>query len=266
MARTYSNDFFDSVIDCYHCYTDGNRADVMFPDTDAKVYGMNVIPALVRKAGTVMLAFVLMDNHVHFCLNGHEENCRRFMKLYVFAVANYLTKRFGQEYRGRGFKFSALAITTKGQLMKTIAYIFRNPLAAGFDRMPSEYRWSNAPDCFTGSGSVSSGNIIGRPYVATMNPTHARRLEYANVGDPSSGYVAPHHFRDIRTIGDLTMVERRNILKVRHQYPADWTFDEYGVALKCEDEVNDSMLRNTGAFLSDADVREKAKALSPYAA
>ena len=48
------------------------------------------------------------------------------MKLYVFAVANYLTKRFGQEYRGRGFKFSALAITTKGQLMKTIAYIFRN--------------------------------------------------------------------------------------------------------------------------------------------
>ena len=62
------------------------------------------------------------------------------MKLYVFAVANYLTKRFGQEYRGRGFKFSALAITTKGQLMKTIAYIFRNPLAAGFDRMPSEYR------------------------------------------------------------------------------------------------------------------------------
>lgn len=150
--------------------------------------------------------------------------------------------------------------------MKTIAYIFRNPLAAGFDRMPSEYRWSNAPDCFTGSGSVSSGNIIGRPYVATMNPTHARRLEYADVGDPSSGYVAPHHFRDIRTIGDLTMVERRNILKVRHQYPADWTFDEYGVALMCEDEVNDSMLRNTGAFLSDADVREKAKALSPYAA
>lgn len=56
------------------------------------------------------------------------------------------------------------------------------------------------------------------------------------------------------------MVERRNILKVRHRYPADWTFDEYGVALKCEDEVNDSMLRNTGAFLSDADVREKAKA------
>lgn len=41
--------------------------------------------------------------------------------------------------------------------------------------------------------------------------------------------MAPHHFRDIRTIGDLTMVERRNILKVRHQYPADWTFDEYGV-------------------------------------
>lgn len=116
MAQTYSNDFFDSVIDCYHCYTDGNRADVMFPGTDAKVYGMNVIPALVRKAGTVVLAFVLMDNHVHFCLNGHEENCRRFMKLYVFAVANYLTKRFGQEYEGEGSSFRLWRSPRKGNL------------------------------------------------------------------------------------------------------------------------------------------------------
>ncbi len=254
MAQTYSNDFFDPVSDCYHCYTDGNCADVMFPETDSKIYGMNVIPALAQKAGVAVLAFVLMDNHVHFCLYGAEENCRRFMKMYVFAVANYLTKRFSHEYRGRGFRFSVLAITTRGQLMKTIAYIFRNPLAAGFDKMPSEYRWSNASDCFVGSRSVLKGNGSCR-----------------------------------RTIRDLTMVERRNILKVRHEYPSDWTFDEYGVidtrlysggriiekkiygsvrrflyflALKCEDEVNDSMLRNVGTFLSDADVRGRAKTLS----
>lgn len=55
MARTYSNDFFDSVIDCYHCYTDGNRADVMFPDTDAKVYGMNVSLLWFGKPGPLCL-------------------------------------------------------------------------------------------------------------------------------------------------------------------------------------------------------------------
>ena len=36
----------------------------------------------------------------------------------------------------------------------------------------------------------------------------------------------------------------------------------YFLALKCEDEVNDSMLRNMGVFLNDADVRVRAKALS----
>lgn len=61
------------------------------------------------------------------------------------------------------------------------------------------------------------------------------------------------------------MVERRNILKVRHQYPADWTFDEYGVI--------DTRLYSGGQIIErkifgseNADVREKAKALSPYAA
>ena len=281
MAQTYSNDFFEPVSDCYHCYTDGSCADTMFPDTDAKVYGMNVIPALARKAGVVVLAFVLMDNHVHFCLYGTEENCRRFMKLYVFAVANYLTKRFGRERKGRGFRHSVLAVTTKGQLMKTIAYIFRNPLAAGFDRMPSEYPWSNASDCFVvprdAMRTISKGDDSG---VAVATPSSRR-------SEPEE-YTMPHLARNRRTIGDLTMVERRNILKVRHEYPAEWTFDEYGVistrqysggqiiekkifgsvrrflyflALKCEDEVNDSMLRNRGVFLSDADVRSRAKAL-----
>ena len=256
----------------------------MFPDTDAKVYGMNVIPALARKAGVVVIAFVLMDNHVHFCLYGTEEDCRRFMKLYVFAVANYLAKRFGHERKGRGFRFSVLAVTTKGQLMKTIAYIFRNPLAAGFDKMPSEYPWSNASDCFVvprdARHAISNGDDSG--LAATPRSRRSEPDDYYNE------YTVPHLTRNRHTIGDLTMVERRNVLKIRHEYPAEWTFDEYGVistrqysggqiiekkifgsvrrflyflAMKCEDEVNDSIVRNMGIFLSDADVRNRAKAL-----
>lgn len=289
MAQTYSNDFFDPVSDCYHCYTDGSCADTMFPDTDAKVYGMNVIPALARKAGVVVLAFVLMDNHVHFCLYGTEENCRRFMKLYVFAVANYLTKRFGREDKGRGFLYSLLPVTTKGQLMKTIAYIFRNPLAAGFDRMPSEYPWSNASDCFVTPRDARHVNSkVGASGVAAATP-RSRRSDPVNGNNDCCEYAVPYLARNKRTIGDLTMVERRSVLKVRHEYPSEWTFDEYGVictrqysggqivekkifgsvrrflyflAMKCEDEVNDSMLRNRGVFLGDADVRSRAKALS----
>ena len=261
----------------------------MFPDTDAKVYGMNVIPALAQKAGVVVIAFVLMDNHVHFCLYGTEEDCRRFMKLYVFAVANYLAKRFRHERKGRRFRFSVLAVTTKGQLMKTIAYIFRNPLAAGFDRMPSEYPWSNASDCFVVSREE-------RHYKTSREVSDDSRISAAtpaNVpmyigGDINEYAMSGHSMIKKHTIGDLTMVERRNVLKIRHEYPSEWTFDEYGVistrqysggqiiekkifgsvrrflyflAMKCEDEVNDSIIRNMGIFLSDADVRNRAKSL-----
>lgn len=276
MAQTYSNDYYEPVGDCYHCYTDGNCADVMFPDNDAKVYGMNIIPALLLKAGVILIAFVLMDNHVHFCLRGKEDECVRFMKLYVFAVSNYLTKRFNGEYKSVSYKWSVLCVSTKGQLMKTIAYIFRNPLMAGFGRMPSEYPWSNAADCFMNIQNFAYGEVI-----VTDDPVSSGKV----AGQRSSG----HNVCGCRTIGSLSPSQRRAILKVCHSYPDEWIVDGNGVirtahysgrdfierqvfgsvrrylyylSLRCEDEVNDAIFKNRGTFLSDAEVRSLAKSLS----
>lgn len=308
MAQTYSNDFYEPVKDCFHCYSDGNCAEVMFPDNDAKVHGMNIIPALALRSGVAVVAFVLMDNHVHFCLQGSEDGCRRFMKAYLFSVSNSLAKRFVEEYKEGGFKWSMLAVTTKGQLMKTVAYIFRNPLMAGFDRMPSEYIWSNAadcfmgercllnmpgerpaPECFSGAGRSRSNSGDLTTFAGGRTPADGSAKLGRSVSEtiPSAKDLA-----GLRTIGSLGPTERRTTLKVRYEYPDDWLVDERGViltahyseggfierqvfgsvrrylyylALKCEDEVNDSMLRSRGKFLSDTEVRSLAKSLSQEA-
>lgn len=305
MAQTYSNDFYEPVKNFFHCYTDGNCAEVMFPDNDAKIHGMNITPALALRSGVAVVAFVLMDNHVHFCLQGSEDGCRRFMKAYLFSTSNYLAKRFVGEYKEGGFKWSMLAVTTKGQLMKTVAYIFRNPLMVGFDRMPSEYIWSNAADCFMGekrllnmSGERSvtecySGDGRNRSDSCGLATFGSGRVPAggsakfgcsASEAIPSAEDLAGH-----RTIGSLSPTERRTTLKVRYEYPDDWLVDELGVILtahyseggfierqvfgsvrrylyylasKCEDEVNDAMLRSRGKFLSDTEVRSLAKSLS----
>lgn len=250
MAQIYSNDFYEPVKDFFHCYTDGNCADVMFPDNDAKIHGMNIIPALTLRTGVVVIAFVLMDNHVHFCLQGGEDECRRFIKAYLFSVSNYLSKRFAGEYKDVGFKWSMLPVTTKGQLMKTVAYIFRNPLMAGFDKMPSEYPWSNASDCFMdgnrllnihgmrkvfaleclksigGGGSNSGGFAASDDECAQADGStkyKCRATEGANLA--AKGFVGH------RTIGSLGPTERRTLLKVRYEYPNDWVVDERGVIL-----------------------------------
>ena len=309
MAQTYSNDFYEPVKDFFHCYSDGNCAEVMFPDNDAKIHGMNIIPALALRSGIVVIAFVLMDNHVHFCLQGSEDGCRHFMKAYLFSVSNYLAKRFAGEYKRGGFKWSVLPVATKGQLMKTVAYIFRNPLMAGFDRMPSEYTWSNAADCFMGKERFMNMPVEGsaperlrRAGNRHLSPGGfamvGRRKDVAEglreFGFPSTQGVtfSAKDSMCLRTIGSLGLTERRDVLKVRYEYPDDWLVDDRGViltahysaggfverqvfgtvrrylyylALKCEDEVNDAMFRNRGSFLSDAEVRNLAKSFSQEA-
>ena len=306
MAQTYSNDYYEPVKDFFHCYTDGNCADVMFPDSDAKVHGMNIIPALALRVQVVVIAFVLMDNHVHFCLQGSEAACRRFIQGYVFSVSNYIAKRFAGEYKRGGFKWSALPVTTKIQLMKTVTYIFRNPLMAGFDRMPSEYPWSNAADCFIGKGWLM--NMQGNtPAAGSLRNAGNNRHIPGGFAMPVVGGVAVDWPVGLRgspvesttfpaesskgywTISALGPTERRTLLKVRHEYPGDWLVDERGVILtahytdwrfverqvfgnvrrylyylasKCEEEVNDTMFRSQGKFLSDSDVRLLAKSLS----
>jgi REP element-mobilizing transposase RayT len=62
----------------YHLFSDGFRTDVLFEDVKAFVAGMNIVALCYLKCEARILAFVLMDNHVHFILYGEEQECILF--------------------------------------------------------------------------------------------------------------------------------------------------------------------------------------------
>ena len=74
-----------TIKNCWHFSTDGNAVDSMFYDDDDFIAGMNRVFIVVRGYNVVILAFSLMDTHLHFILYGTFEEC----------IAR-LEKRFGE--------------------------------------------------------------------------------------------------------------------------------------------------------------------------
>jgi len=68
-----------AVKNCWHFCTNGNEVDVLFMDSADFKYGMNLIYLMLSSYDVVVLAFVLMDTHVHFVLYGDFDACNRMM-------------------------------------------------------------------------------------------------------------------------------------------------------------------------------------------
>lgn len=71
------------IRNCWHFSTDGNAVDAMFYDEDDFIVGMNRIYTTVRCYRVIILAFSLMDTHIHFVLYGKFDDCNRFIHDYV---------------------------------------------------------------------------------------------------------------------------------------------------------------------------------------
>lgn len=63
------------IKNCWHFSTDGNAVDVIFKDDEDFRAGMNRIYIVVGKHRIIILAFALMDTHLHFILYGDLDAC-----------------------------------------------------------------------------------------------------------------------------------------------------------------------------------------------
>lgn len=63
----------------WHFYTDGKSVEFFFPDDDSFRAGMELTSRLSAEFEVLILAFVLMDTHIHFILYGDLSECQRFM-------------------------------------------------------------------------------------------------------------------------------------------------------------------------------------------
>ena len=147
---------FEEPVDC-HVFNRGSRRMALFRnDQDARVFA-----ALLRTAldlsGCVLWAYVLMTNHFHFAIRGTSDQLRRCMHYVEWLYSLYHNKRYGLSGAAFEARYESYPQGTLPMLLRTIAYVLMNPVAAGLVGSPDAYSWSNYAAFFGGTPCLLDG-------------------------------------------------------------------------------------------------------------
>lgn len=132
---------------CWHICTEGLQDRLIFRDREDFIQGMNAVALCSYKAPVAVLAFCLMDNHVHFVVNGTRGSCVRFVDAFVLRLAKWIRRKYGEAGPLRGVGINIKNIDSYVYLKDVISYVHRNPMVAGICAALS-YEWSTAGTFF----------------------------------------------------------------------------------------------------------------------
>lgn len=177
-------------------------------ESDFKV-GMNYVAALVADTGIIVLAFILMSNHVHFVLVCTEDEAEAFINEFKRRYSKYLQRRYGIAKFLKKNGYDIVAIPDEGESPeRAIAYVQMNCVAANICSHPTQYPW----------GSGNSFFNVTKPKGVTLSSlsVRARRRKLLSraelpgdwlLGD--DGYVLPISYVDVAYVEDLYRTPKR---------------------------------------------------------
>jgi len=96
----------------------------------------------------------LMSNHYHMVLYASTDQLSDCMHRVNREYSRYHNGRYGMVGHTFEGPYKAYAQPTPVLLLRTIAYVFTNPVAAGMTARPEDYRWSSVRDYLGLTGSA----------------------------------------------------------------------------------------------------------------
>ena len=170
----------------YHCATKGFDHSILFTDIREFIAGMNrigICQTHLQEEKVIVIAFCLMDNHVHFIFYGTREACLKWMALYHRLTMIWQSKHRESNPVDEDWECDAWQIYDSEDLKEKIAYVLRNPTVARMGFVPGGYRWSSAALVFADTSVQTAG---------------------------------------ARKIGSLSIYESRKLFETRAILPEDW--------------------------------------------
>ena len=236
----------------YHCATKGFDHSILFSDVREFIAGMNRIGICLAMLRTdhpvIIIAFCLMDNHVHFILYGTRENCLRWMALYHRLTMIWQKKHRAGNPVDEVWEYDAWQIPDPEDLKEKVAYVLRNPTVARMGFVPGGYRWSSASLVF----ADTAGQKAGGRRMGTLSSYESRNLFQTRVVLPEDWIVQPDGIIWPGCYTDYRRVEKL------FGHPQHYLFS---LNQNVETSVNQQMYHES-ISLPDQDVRQIAKALS----
>ncbi|NCP78393.1 MAG: transposase [Desulfuromonadales bacterium] len=127
----------------YHVMLRGNGGMDLFGDDQDRYRFFLLLQEGVERFGYQVVAYCLMDNHIHLAIQVGETPLSRAMQNLSFRFTrwiNWRRQRTGHLFQGR---YKAILIEEDEYLLQLVAYLHLNPVRAGMVAYPLDYRWSS---------------------------------------------------------------------------------------------------------------------------
>ena len=236
----------------YHYATEGLKDDILFASASEFIAGINRIAICLCSLGAEhpvrIICFVLMDNHVHFILYGLEEDCNLFMERYKMTTELWLRHHGGDNRPGKVWRIGHWLIADKDRLRATIAYIHRNPMAAGMAYTPTGYRWSSASLPYADQTWIQ---LYGRR-MDSISGNERRRLFHSKTEVPGDWILLPDGMLWIGDFVDYPTMERQFNSAQDYQFCLN---------KRVEEAINTEM-RVPALSLPDGEVASRVRAMA----
>ena len=127
----------------HHVFARGNnRRAIFLDDVDRRMY-LSMLERVTIRQGWLLLAYCLMDNHVHHLVETPDPNLGDGMRRLHGEYAQAHNARHGACGHLFQSRFGAKRVTSDEQLWVVAAYIARNPVEAGRCARAEDWPWSS---------------------------------------------------------------------------------------------------------------------------
>lgn len=195
---------------------------------DFKV-AMNYIAVQAAKhPEVVVIAFVLMSNHVHFVLNGTRADVIAFITEFKRCYSIYYKKKYGVHkfLRENGVHVEEVKDEYEA-IERVVAYVLDNPVAANICSHPSLYPWSSASSYFNSDiiSAMTVGDLSRRDRLKLFH-TPCDSVPKGWLVD-ASGFILPVNYVNYRFVEERYKTPKRmnyflvNSSKAKNKYESE---------------------------------------------
>lgn len=131
------------IKNCWHFYTDGNAVDRLFDDRQDFMDAMNRIFVAQHSFNMLILAFTLMDTHLHFVIYGNFDECKRFVLKYIKLTSMHISDRHSERKKLNNLSVHHQKIDNDYYLKTVICYVIKNAPVGGLHYNAFDYPWSS---------------------------------------------------------------------------------------------------------------------------
>lgn len=196
----------ESASGIYHVIAKGVGGQLIVEDDDDRRCFVSLLKGNASKKTSSLLAWCLMDNHVHLLMRASKDDLSHCMARLLSSYALLFNSRHGREghlFQGR---FKSIPIEDDAYLLTVVRYIHQNPVKANMTPT-CVYPWSSYNEYMGGSGFTDTDVILQlftgleefEEFHAIMDDSnaHARELEWdRRVSDEDALSYAKELFGD----------------------------------------------------------------------